>query len=246
MLVRDDLTVQYITLLNLAGEYEQAYELLSMRHFHPWEGGEGKVTGQYTLCRRELAKQALRAGNNLEALALLAETDSYPHNLGEGKLITMQENDIDYYKGLALKALGETDKANAFFRSATQGDSEPQQAFYYNDSQPDKIYYQALAWQQLGDNARADELFERLLQHGQRHLSDICKIDYFAVSLPELAIWDDDLNIRNQIHCHFVMGLGYLGKGDLTKAQTELQTVLNLDINHQQAQILLCDITNGN
>ncbi len=243
---RDDLMIEYVQLHNQLLRYPEAKDLLAHRHFHPWEGGEGKVTGQYTLCRRELAKHALATGDGQKALDLLMETDSYPHNLGEGKLITMQENDIDYYKGLALKALGETDKANAFFRSATQGDSEPQQAFYYNDSQPDKIYYQALAWQQLGDNARADELFERLLQHGQRHLSDICKIDYFAVSLPELAIWDDDLNIRNQIHCHFVMGLGYLGKGDLTKAQTEFQTVLDLDINHQQAQILLYDITNGN
>ena len=243
---RDDLMIEYVQLHNQLLRYPEAKDLLAHRHFHPWEGGEGKVTGQYTLCRRELAKHALATGDGQKALDLLMETDSYPHNLGEGKLITMQENDIDYYKGMALKVLGETEKANAFFLSATKGDSEPQQAFYYNDSQPDKIYYQALAWQQLGDNAKADELFERLLQHGQRHLSDICKIDYFAVSLPELAIWDDDLNIRNQIHCHFVMGLGYLGKGDLTKAQTELQTVLNLDINHQQAQILLCDITNGN
>lgn len=243
---RDDLMIEYIQLHNQLQMYTEAKQLMTERKFHPWEGGEGKVTGQYTLCRRELAKQALRVGHTEEALSLLRETDKYPHNLGEGKLITMQENDIDYYKGLALKALGREEEANAFFLAATKGDSEPQQAFYYNDSQPDKIYYQALSWRQLGNNAQADELFERLLKHGQQHLNDVCKIDYFAVSLPELAIWDDDLNVRNQIHCHFVMGLGYLGKGEMEKARTELQAVLNLDINHQQAQILLADISKAN
>ena len=239
---RDDLMIEYVQLHNQLGMYLEAQKIIAGRKFHPWEGGEGKITGQYTICYRELSKQALTQGNYQEALDLLSKTDSYPHNLGEGKLITMQENDLDYYKGLAYKALGQEDKAHEYFLSATKGDSEPHQAFYYNDSQPDKIYYQALAWKQLGDNKHAEELFERLLQHGKEHLNDVCKIDYFAVSLPELAIWDDDLNVRNQIHCHFVIGLGYLGKGDLQHAREELQKVLNLDINHQQAQILLNDI----
>ncbi len=243
---RDDLMIEYVQLHNQLGMYSETQKIIANRKFHPWEGGEGKITGQYTLCYRELAKQALTQGNYEEALDLLSKTDNYPHNLGEGKLITMQENDIDYYKGLAYKALGQTDKAREYFLLATKGEAEPHQAFYYNDSQPDKIYYQALAWKQLGDDKHAEELFDRLLQHGKEHLHDVCKIDYFAVSLPELAIWDDDLNIRNQIHCHFVIGLGYLGKGDLQHACQEFQEVLNLDINHQQAQILLNDARHHN
>ena len=38
------------------------------------------------------------------------------------------------------------DKANEKFRQATIGISQPVQAIYYNDPQPDKIIYQALAW----------------------------------------------------------------------------------------------------
>jgi hypothetical protein len=33
-------------------------------------------------------------------------------------------------------------------------------------------------------------------------------------ALPDLAIWDDGFNKRNQIHCHYVMGLGYLSLGE--------------------------------
>lgn len=41
---RDDLYMEYITLVNLCGDHEKAYECIMGHHFHPWEGGEGKVT----------------------------------------------------------------------------------------------------------------------------------------------------------------------------------------------------------
>jgi tetratricopeptide (TPR) repeat protein len=39
----DDLYTEYITLLNLSGQYEKALENISGHIFHPWEGGEGKL-----------------------------------------------------------------------------------------------------------------------------------------------------------------------------------------------------------
>lgn len=59
----DDLLLEEITLLNLTGHYEDAKNKLDAHKFHPWEGGEEKVSGQYQLCRVELAKQALDAKN---------------------------------------------------------------------------------------------------------------------------------------------------------------------------------------
>lgn len=42
---RDDLTLEWITLLNRLGRSEEAMALLTRRNFHPWEGGEGKLAG---------------------------------------------------------------------------------------------------------------------------------------------------------------------------------------------------------
>lgn len=84
--------------------------MISQRKFHPWEGGEGKVTGQYTLCRVELAKIAIAENRFEEAIQLLKETEFYPHNLGEGKLKNAEENEVFYYKGLAYKGLGDLEK----------------------------------------------------------------------------------------------------------------------------------------
>lgn len=59
------------------------------------------------------------------------------------------------------------------------------------------------------------------------------KLDYFAVSLPDLQIWDDDLTFRNKIHCHYMLGLGWLGNGETEKAENHLNAAAKMDVNHQ-------------
>lgn len=230
---RDDLAIERIALLNLLGRHEEALELISKRHFHPWEGGEGKITGQYLTSHIELAKQALAANEPQTALTHLQAANEYPLNLGEGKLSTAEQNDVDYYLGLTYRALGQEDQALALLETATTGSSEPQQAFYYNDQQPDKIFYQGLAWRALGNEDKARSRFNKLISHGEKHLFDECSIDYFAVSLPDLAIWEDDLNKRNRIHCNYVMGLGHMGLGNKEKAELYLKKALDLEPSHQ-------------
>ncbi|MCD7937896.1 MAG: DUF5107 domain-containing protein [Tannerellaceae bacterium] len=230
---RDDLFIERITLYNQLGEYETAKELAGQRTFHPWEGGEGKITGQYVLCRVELAKKAIAEKRYEDALALLKETDFYPLNLGEGKLANAEENEVDYYKGIAYAGLGDTVTARISFLKATEGSKEPVQAFFYNDQQPDKIFYQGLAWRELGEEDKARGCFNKLISHGRKHLFDICKIDYFAVSLPDLTIWDEDLNIRNLVHCYYVMALGHSGLGNDILANKYYDKVKELDPNKQ-------------
>lgn len=236
---RDDLYLERITLYNLLGDHTKALALLSSRKFHPWEGGEGKVVGQYLVCLLELAKAALAEGQVKPALDYLERAQTYPHNLGEGKLYGAQENDIFYLTGCALQLAGNIAEANVYFEKATVGLSEPTQAIYYNDQQPDKIFYQGLAWNKLGQPEKAEAIFNRLISFGEQHLNDTIKIDYFAVSLPDLLVFDQDLNLRNQIHCHYLMALGYLGLNrELPgKAEKNFDFVLTHDVNHLAAVI---------
>ena len=48
-------------------------------------------------------------------------------------------------------------------------------------------------------------------------------MDYFAVSLPDLQIWEDDMNKKNRIHCHYLMGLGHLGLDNKRESRQVLQ-----------------------
>ena len=229
---RDDVYLEYVTLLNMLGEYEEALRMLMKRQFHPWEGGEGKVPGQYILSNVELAKKAIENRAFQKAIKYIEDAQVYPANLGEGKLIGAQENDIFYWLGCAHNGLGEFEKAKQAWVKASEGLSDPSPAMYYNDQQPDKIFYQGLALLKLRDKSAAKKRFNKLIDYGETHIFDEIKIDYFAVSLPDLLIWDEDLNIRNHVHCNYLIGLGQMGMGELKKAEISFQKAAELDSYH--------------
>ena len=232
---RDDLVLEEITLLNQLGRYEEAKEKLDAHQFHPWEGGEGKVPAQYQFCRVELAKKALDKKNYEEAISLLQECLEYPPHLGEGKLYGAQENDFYYYLGIAYDAMGQQENARECWTEATKGPQEPAPAMYYNDAKPDKIFYAALAYRKLGDDAKANGLCYKLINYGKQHIFEKQTMDYFAVSLPDLLIWEDSLDVKNRIHCLYMLALGYEGMGDYEKAERYFAEVKSMDINHKRA-----------
>ena len=220
---RDDLVLEEITLLNQLGRYEEAKEKLDAHQFHPWEGGEGKVPAQYQFCRIEMAKQLLKAkGQEPTAKSLLEECLIYPPHLGEGKLYGAQDNDILYYLGR--------------YEEGTVGPTEPAAAMYYNDAKPDKIFYAGLCYRKLGQEDKARSLFHKLINYGKQHIFDHVTMDYFAVSLPDLLIWEDSLDMKNRIHCLYMLALGYYGMGDKEHAERYLSEVEQLDINHYGTQ----------
>lgn len=233
---RDDLVLEEITLLNQCGKYMEAKEKLDRHQFHPWEGGEGTVPAQYQISRMELAKLAIAEGRHSEAMTLLKECLEYPHNLGEGKLYGAQENDFHYLLGICRKALGEEEESRKCFAQATLGPTEPAAAMYYNDAKPDKIFYAGLAYRALGDEKKARAYFNRLVDYGKQHLHDKIKMDYFAVSLPDLQVWDGSLDEMNRIHCLYMLALGYAGLGDRKHSEQYLSEAETMNINHQGIQ----------
>jgi hypothetical protein len=61
-------------------------------------------------------------------------------------------------------------------------------------------------------------------------------MDYFAVSLPDLLIWEDSLDSKNLIHCKYMLALGYYGMGDRLHAERYLRDAEQADNNHQGIQ----------
>lgn len=233
---RDDLVLEEITLLNQTGRFKEAMTKLDAHKFHPWEGGEGKVPLQYQIARVELAKESMAQGRYDEAVRLLEECLEYPHHLGEGKLYGAQENDFYYLLGLCHRELGNTAKATDCFKKATVGPTEPVAAMYYNDAKPDKIFYAGLAFMALGEEKTARSYFNRLVDYGKQHLYEKVKMDYFAVSLPDLQVWDGSLDEMNRIHCFYMLALGYAGLGDSVHCERYLDEAQAININHQGIQ----------
>lgn len=232
---RDDLYLRYLTLLNDVGRYQEALDGLASRQFHPWEGGEGKVSSQYKYALTHLAMAKLDEKQPQEALKLLEATLSYPNNLGEGKLPNVPDNEAHYYMGLAYKQLGETEKAEEYFRCAASGPQEPGSVLYYNDQPSDFIYYQGLANLELGLDHAAKKSFHQLLTFGEQHLFDEVEYDFFAVSLPEIEVFQEDLELRNIQYCNYLRALGHLGLGENEKARELFREILAKQSDYQGA-----------
>ena len=223
---RDDLYTEYITLLNMNGEYENAYNRIMAHNFHPWEGGEGKIPAQYRISLINMAKAQEDKAKSTE---LLEKALVYPYNLGEGKLIGNLDNDIYYMLGCLYD--DEEKKAQAF-KLAARGDFALSSAMYYNDQPQEMMYYAALSIGALGDEQKAMERFDMFIDYAEKHMDDDVKIDYFAVSLPDFLIFEADLNKKNKVHCLFMAALGYIGKNETEKVKKYALKGLELDRCH--------------
>jgi tetratricopeptide (TPR) repeat protein len=224
------------------GRHKEAYDYIMSRKFHPWEGGEGKITAQYSTALLELAKSHLKEENYDAAKKCLEKILIYPENLGEGKIEGTKDNDAYYYLGIVYEKMGNIKRAEECYEKAALGEGEPKGAMYYNDQPEDMILYQGLANLKLGRKSEAVSKFYKLINYGEKHIFDKVRIEYFAVSLPDFLIFEDDLELRNKVHCYFLIGLGNIGLGRLEAAREYLIKAGNLDKNHMKCMLFIKDI----
>lgn len=232
---RDALYVEYITLLNDIGSYDDALACLRTHQFHPWEGGEGKVSAQYRYALTQKAIVLIRETRYDEAISLLEQSKTYPTNLGEGKLPNTPDNIADYYLGIAYERKKEFSMANDYFTAAAKGSTKPEIVLYYNDQPSDTIFYIGLALEKLRNPSAASECYESLLHFGKTQMRKTVGYDYFAVSLPEIEVFPSKPQERNETYCHYLMALGHLGLGNIDLGQKEIASILRKTPDYQGA-----------
>jgi hypothetical protein len=69
----------------------------------------------------------------------------------------------------------------------------------------------------------------------ERQMQAEVKIDYFATSLPNFLLFEDDLQKRNQIDCLFILALAELGEEKAERATALFKQILAMDGNHLAA-----------
>jgi len=223
---RDDLAVELVTLLNQNGQPKKALEMLSTRRFNPWEGGEGLVSGQYVWAHLILERSFLESGEQEKALTHFSNAREYPHNLGEGKHLLTPEAHLDYFSGVALSQMGRTEEARQFWTRAA-ADERPLDW---------TAYYRALSFQALDRHDEASRILNEMRLFAAEQMKAKVKVDYFATSLPNLLLFEDNLQKRNQVDCLFLLALAELGQRNIDRASTLLKELVSLDGNHLAAQ----------
>ena len=189
---RDDATVELAALYNQTGQPGKALDLLMSRSFHPWEGGEGKVLRQFTEAHLRMGRRALDGNDAATALDHFESALETPDSLGEKYHPLQAKADVIYWQAKALQALGREDEARAKFEAAASesGDFQSMAVTEFSEF----TSYKALALHELGDSVEARRVLEAMLTHATREKDVPAKIDYFATSLPNLLVFDEDID----------------------------------------------------
>lgn len=220
VLQRDDALTREIALLVQLGKYDRAIDLLSRRHFHVWEGG-GEIHDLYVDVHLWRGEDRLLAGKPRQALADFLAALEYPDNLEVAKPYHGgREPQIDYFIGTAHKALGNMEKAVEFFRKSAEKLHEGSEIGYY----------QGLALGKVGRHEEAQKMFEALINAGKEKLEAAPEMDFFA------KFGERQSALIRQANAHYLIGLGYLGKGKKAEARAEFKKALELNINHSAAR----------
>ncbi|TKI06160.1 DUF5107 domain-containing protein [Martelella alba] len=236
-LKRDDIIAELLSLYNQLGQWHKAKALLLNHDFHPWEGGEGRVTGQYIIASLRQAHHLLTGGQPGEAARCLREALHYPANLGEGRLVGQTDNDIYFWLGVCAAQTGDGGQAETYFLRAAQGCGDLVESRYYNDQPVDYLFYRGAALARLGKRQQAAEIFDAMGDWAAKAIEQPAEPDFFAVSLPDLVVLDSDPQESHRQHCLFVGALASLGQGDATGWRRQCAALLTRYPSHDKAQL---------
>jgi hypothetical protein len=206
---------------------------VTSRRFHPWEGGEGAVLRQYTTARLLLGRAALAAGDAAAAHDHFSHAMDTPDSLGEKYHFLQAKADVNYWIGRSLAALGRAgEAAERFEASAAESGDFAEMAV--TEHSP-LSYYRGLALRELGREDQSRALFEDLLAFARSRLGRPAAIDYFATSLPNLLVFDEDLQARRDAENQLLIALAAHGLGRTDEARSALTNVLAFTRTDQHA-----------
>ena len=139
---------------NAVGKYRQAYDILTTRRFHVWEGSEGLLAPFVEACiglgRAEMAKNDYR-----KALAYFEESTTYPANLQAGRPGDAgTEPKSRYYMAQCKKHLGDDAGYKAELENSLKG--------WIKAGEMD--YWRVKALRELGRDAECAPLIAELEQ----------------------------------------------------------------------------------
>ncbi len=239
-LLRDDCTVSLATLHNLSGNPAKALEILVSRRFHPWEGGEGSVLRQFTTAHLLLGRKALEEGDAETALVHFNGAMDTPESLGEAYHLLQAKADVNYWIARALKSLGREEEASSHFRlsAGEVGDFSEMAVTVHSPLS----YYRGLSLRELGREDDALALFAGLKAFAMEKLGETARIDYFATSLPNLLVFDEDLQARRDAENQLLLALAFHGMGDTIGARAALEKVIVFSHADQRAADLASEL----
>ena len=218
-LSRDDATLDRSVLLTVLGRYEEAKNILLGHSFHTYEGGEGNLTRHHALLHWIRGNEALKAGDGALAKKEFTEGFTFPLCYGEEKNYFAQEMHLFYGLGLAAELSGDKTEAAKQFALGSTDTAAPTEL----------SWFRAECLKKLGKTEEAEALLSEMVRLGEEKIANRFRPDYYGVGSPCPAPFELDRDRINEIKGSVTAAFGYLGKGEISKAEEKMARVKELD-----------------
>jgi tetratricopeptide (TPR) repeat protein len=226
---RDDALNRYVALQVAAGQLDDAIQTMTVHTFAVAEGENINVVEHWAEAYILRAQKKIEAQRYAEALKDLQAAATIPANLPIGfDIANVHQPEIAYWTGIAYAGSSDTQRAEEFWKRAV-APSSPAPARRMNRSNgaasgKTQDYYRGLAFQKLGQEDRAQELFRGMVQFGQNELQPPPPTTEASGFYPERHVSPR----ARAANAHYLTGLGYMGLKDQAAAKAELSQAVQL------------------
>lgn len=239
---RDDAAAREVQLRLLAGQDDVAIEIMKNRHFHIWEGGARfSVTDAWTDANIHQGHKKMAAKDYAGALASYKAAIEYPENLETTRSYRgSRAPEAHYWEGKALAAMGRKAEAEKAYRESAAAligtEDNPRAAV---DSGAVLLYFRGMSLVELGEKARARQVFVALVRAGQEAMTRTPRRDFFA------KFGEAQSRQLRQAMAFYVTGLGQLGLGQNAAAKASFAKAVQLNRYLTEAKALLANAASG-
>lgn len=202
-ITRDDILTELAKAYNRMGEPDRALEVLGAHEFVPCEGGEHAIADQYMYAYLVKGKEALNQGKIEKAMELFREGQELPQNLGAGIWNHCKRIPLKYHEAICLETLGCKAKADEIFDYIANIEIE----YFSNMHLKELPYYQAKAYQHLGENLKGQHLITKYFREWKK-IIDVKDNGYFETTPFFIPFVDDPKKLR-KAKWSYLMALCY-------------------------------------
>ncbi len=220
---RDDAFIWQIKILTLANQAETAVEYLDGVQF-AYREGSSNVRDIIIDAKLMLGKKYLEESQYDMALETFLDAQ-VPEEEAGNERFGDRELQVNYYIGLAYKALGQNSKARDFFQKSVEQGSEKVSGVM--------DYYKGLCYAELGESKKAANVFKAMIEYANEEFKGEETIEagiIFGTGEAE--------NIRNSM-LYTVRGLANKGLGNAAKSKEDLQKAVALSYSNLWAKVEL-------
>jgi tetratricopeptide (TPR) repeat protein len=215
---RDDAFVRQITVLTLAGKPDKAVDHLKDKVFS-YREGNSRVREVIIDAQLSLGLQFMAGKNYQKALEhfLLARVpDEEAGSARSGN----RDIQVNYFIGQAYDAIKKHGQAKEFYQLAADAETSKRPGVM--------SYYQGLCLLELKKVAKANEIFEGLIENGNKIInqSSADEGEFFAIFGEK-----EEENTRNS-QAYTLIGLGYKGLGETAQAKENLEKAVELSVSN--------------